>query len=233
MSWHRTVLDATEGPLRLLADPKYAIQMSAYMRDQFPFLGVATPARRTAVRAALQGLPVPNEAELDHAVRHLWALPEREFAYVGCDLLARYQRVCSPDFLAATGAELITTNSWWDTVDGLGSGLVGPLVARFPELQQAMRAWIESDNIWLTRSAIIHQLAYKSATDTAMLFDFCDRRAADREFFIAKAIGWALRQYSYTDPVAVRSFVEDHQHLTPLSRREALKALERQARRNT
>ena len=100
--------------------------------------------------------------------------------------------------------ELITTKSWWDTVDALASRTVGALVLADPALRKTMDRWIRSDDIWIARTAILHQLFYKEATDTSRLFDYCLLRAGDNEFFIRKAIGWALREYSKTDEVAVR-----------------------------
>jgi 3-methyladenine DNA glycosylase AlkD len=155
----------------------------------------------------------------------LWELPEREFQYAACDLVAKHVRVCGPGFIA-TARTLITSKSWWDTVDSLASDVVGDLVRRFPDLAATMDEWLESENLWVVRSAILHQLRFKEATDTDRLFAYCLRRADHKDFFIRKAIGWALRQYSWTDPEAVKRFVAEHEaELSPLSRREALLAI--------
>jgi hypothetical protein len=128
----------------------------------------------------------------------LWALDAREYQYVACDLLARHQRVCGAHFLVRQAEPLIQTKSWWDTVDALRSAVVGPLVSRHDELVDVMWRWIDSDDIWLVRSAIIHQLGYGEHTDEDRLFALCARRADHPDFFVRKAIGWALREMPST-----------------------------------
>lgn len=209
-------------------DSERAGPMSAYMRGRFPFLGIPGPRLARSVAPLLRELKAASEADLDRLARHLWQRPEREFQYVGTMLVRRYVGRCSPRFLN-TLEYLITTKSWWDTVDALAKDGVGPLVQAHPQLAAAMDRWAASENLWLARSAILHQLRFKRATDPDRLFAYCRRRAADRDFFLRKAIGWALREYSKTDPRAVRVFVEQHAgELSGLSKREALRWLERQ-----
>lgn len=224
-SWQDRTVASTVDALGPLADPARAVPMAAYLRDQFPFLGIGAPDRRSALRRAWHALPAPTATELSGALRALWNLPEREYQHCGCDLLARYIRVCPAAFLTGTVQDLVTSRSWWDTVDALRSAAVGPLVAKDPDLVRVLWEWLESSNRWLVRSAIIHQLGYRADTDPAVLFGMCARRATDREFFIAKAIGWALRTYARQAPDDVRAFVADHPELSPLARREALKHL--------
>ena len=203
--------------------------MRAYMRDQFPFLGLPTPARAALDRAVLAGVTVVEEADLAAISLACWDLREREYQYFACDVLRRHAARCGPAFIGTTRV-LITTKSWWDTVDVLAQHVAGSLVARNPSLVPVMEEWIDSDDIWLARTAILHQNRFKSATDPERLFRFCLRRAADKEFFIRKAIGWALREYSKTDAAAVRAFVDEHaDELSGLSRTEALKWLARRA----
>jgi 3-methyladenine DNA glycosylase AlkD len=134
-------------------------------------------------------------------------------------------RVGSPALLP-TVQELITTKSWWDTVDTLAAHTVGPLVAAYPGLVDTMDAWVTDANMWLVRTAILHQLRYKERTDAERLFRYCTVQASHRDFFVRKAIGWALRDYARTDPEAVRRYVEEHRSiLAPLSVREASKHL--------
>ncbi len=122
--------------------------------------------------------------------------------------------------------ELITTKSWWDTVDTLAAHTVGPLVAAHPELADTMDAWVGDENMWLSRTAILHQLRYKERTDAERLFRYCTARAGHKDFFIRKAVGWALREYAYTDPDGVRAYISEHRdNLSPLSVREASKHL--------
>jgi 3-methyladenine DNA glycosylase AlkD len=211
------------------ADPDRAPAMAAYMRDQFPFLGLPTPVQRSVARAALRELPAPDEADVVALTTACWAMPEREYQYAGCDYAIRHAPGCGPGFLGHART-LLLTKSWWDTVDALAANVVGPLVRAHPGLVTVMDDWIDDDDDWLVRTAIIHQLHAKDGTDAARLFGYCSRRAADREFFVRKAIGWALREYSKTDADAVVTFVATHGELSPLSAREAMKWLQRKER---
>jgi 3-methyladenine DNA glycosylase AlkD len=204
-------------------DPVQATAMRAYMRDQFAFLGIPTTKRRELSRQVLAGAAGPSEADLRAVALACWQLPEREYQYFACDLLRRHARVCTPDFLATCRA-LIVEKSWWDTVDALAAHVVGPIVAAHRTAVSTMDEWSAAENLWLARTAILHQLTYKSGTDPARLFRYCSALAGHPDFFIRKAIGWALREYAKTDPFAVRQFVAVHRaRLAPLSVREALK----------
>ena len=202
--------------------------MVAYMRGQFPFAGIPTP-ERALDREVLAGLPAPGETQLRSVALACFERDEREFQYFAVDYLRRHVRVCSPRFLT-TARRLIVTKSWWDTVDGLASRTVGGLVAAHPELVPSMDRWVLDRNIWIARSALLHQLNSRTHTDAGRLFAMCLARADSTEFFLRKAIGWALREYSKTDADAVRRFVRDHEgELSELSKREALKWLTRRA----
>ncbi len=218
---NREPVDRLRALLVGAADPARAVAMRAYMRDQFPFLGIPSPRLTALVREA--ALPKPAEAELREQALLLWAEPEREFQYVACGQLRRHVKVCEPGFIDVV-RELIVTKSWWDTVDTLASHTVGPLVRKHSELLATMDVWIGEDNMWLARTAILYQLGYRSGTDAARLFRYCAAQAGHPDFFIRKAIGWALREYAKTDPAAVRKFVETHETvLSGLSKREALR----------
>ena len=214
--------------LELVADESRAPEMSRYMRDQFDFIGVTSENRRTAMRAALAGYPKPDAEELIALARDLWNEPDREFQYIACDLLVKWNSVLPASFVTQDAPWFITRKSWWDTVDSIRA-TVGALVLRHPELESTMYEWIESDNMWLVRSALIHQLTKKYFSSEERLFALCERRATDKEFFIAKAVGWALRDYSHRNPVAVQEFVQSHPELSPLAKREALKAIQRKS----
>jgi 3-methyladenine DNA glycosylase AlkD len=221
----RTVLDRLTTVFPAAADPQRAVAARAYMRDQFPFLGIPAPQQRVLAREVLAGLARPTEADLDRVARACWERAEREYQYFACGWLRRHARICSAAFLD-TARHLVVTKSWWDTVDALAAHLVGPLVTRHPRLASTMDDWIRNDNLWLARTALLHQLGYKDATDEDRLFRYCLIRADHRDFFIRKAIGWALREYARTAPNAVRAFVRSHEaRLSPLSVREALKHL--------
>jgi 3-methyladenine DNA glycosylase AlkD len=220
-----TVLDRLQTTYTAAADPVKAVAMRAYMRDRFPFLGIPAPMQRTLTREFLAGLDRPSEEDLRAVALGCWTLPEREYQYFACAWLRRHAKICSRGFLG-TARHLIVTKPWWDTVDALAAHLVGPLVARHPDLTSTMDLWAVENDMWLVRTAILHQLGYKEATDVARLFRYCTGQAEHRDFFIRKAIGWALREYAKTDPAAVRAYVRAHDgRLSALSAREALKNL--------
>lgn len=204
-------------------DPARAVPMAAYMRDQFPFLGIPRPALRALTRQVLAGLARPGEADLTAVALACWQRPEREYQYFACAWLRRHARGCGPGFIT-TAQHLIVHRSWWDTVDTLAAHLVGTLVAQHPQLVAVIDAWLTDPDRWLVRAAILHQLTFKEATDAARLFRYCAAQGGNEDFFIRKAIGWALREYARTDPAAVRRFVTAHQsRLAALSVREALR----------
>ncbi|WP_418955836.1 DNA alkylation repair protein [Streptomyces tritici] len=206
-------------------DPFRAQEMVAYMKGVVPFLGIRTPERRALSRRVLEGLARPDEADCTAVALRCFALPEREYHYFAVDYLRRHAARCSSGFLSVA-RHLITTDSWWDTVDHLAAHVVGPLVAADPALGERMDEWIEDDDLWIARTALLHQLRFKDATDAERLFAHCLRRAGHPDFFIRKAIGWALREYAKTSPAEVRAFVTAHAaELSPLSVREALKSL--------
>jgi 3-methyladenine DNA glycosylase AlkD len=192
--------------------------MQAYMHHVAPFLGVPAPVRRAAVRP----LGWPSDAESGTVATLLWAEPEREFAYVASDWLEAATKK-GPAELLDVVADLIIDKSWWDTVDGLVHA-VGNIVRRFPSLAPRVESWAAEENFWLARAAILHQLSWGDATDTERLSRVCLARAHDGEFFIRKAIGWALRDYAWRNPDWVEAFVEEHRDvLSALSIREATK----------
>jgi 3-methyladenine DNA glycosylase AlkD len=210
--------EAVVAALAGAADAERAVAMARYMKDRFPFYGVPSPPRRALQRAALGGWRPSGTDELTAVARALWAVPEREAQYVACDVVRRWWKLATLELCE----ELITTRAWWDTVDAVVP-VVGDLVRRDPELVAVMDRWVDDADRWRARTAILHQLRFKADTDVDRLFAYCTARAADAEFFIRKAIGWALRQYAWTDPEAVRAYVAAHPELSGLSRREALR----------
>ena len=218
------LLAQIEAALRPLADAQQAAPMRAYMLKQFAFLGIRATPRRQALRGLpkLSGWAAP---ELLALADRLWDLPEREFQYVAVDLLAKYHRQLGPESLAHL-LQLVQRKPWWDTVDAL-AGVVGDILLRAragqPEVQRAMDACLSHPSLWVRRVAMLHQLGWKAQTDQARLFRYALALAPETEFFIRKAIGWALRAYAYTNKKWVIRFVKDHPQLSNLSKREALK----------
>ena len=211
-----------QNQLNSAADPIRAEGMSAYMKHQFSFIGIPTPIRRKLIkRVEVAAIQQCGEADLLQLAQALWKQPEREYHYCAIELLIRAQAKLS---LAALPLieQLICTQSWWDSVDTLASKVVGELARREPALIALLDQWQTSPQLWLRRTAIIYQLGWKTSTDASRLFQACRVNAADTDFFIRKAIGWALRQYARTDATAVIDFVEQTP-LSALSRRAALK----------
>lgn len=226
-------VEATNTALTPLADSSSARAMQAYLKDVAPFLGIKAPARRAAQRTAWRGLPALSPSEVAATARALWALPEREYQYAACDLLAHQAGRLPGPFVVDPLETLLTDRPWWDTVDALGTAAVTPIVRRHPDQVATMWRWLDSGDRWLIRAAIQHQRGLKEGTDTARLLAMCEPFAADREFFIAKAIGWALRDVAGWDAPTVQQFVDDHPELSPVARREALRGLQRAAASGT
>ncbi|WP_308636766.1 DNA alkylation repair protein [Paenibacillus silvisoli] len=217
-----TYTSELESVLRAHANRELAESMEAYMRHLFPFLGIRTPERNALVKQFMKEHGVPAGEELEAVVRELWSKPEREFHYAAMMLLEKRKKDADAGQVGLL-EELITTHSWWDTVDLLASHQVGNVFTRYPELVSVYtEKWIASEDMWLRRTAILYQLGYKGRTDAELLFSLIRRTAHETEFFIRKAIGWALREYAKTDAAAVQRFVAETE-LSPLSVREALK----------
>ncbi|HEX6269648.1 MAG TPA: DNA alkylation repair protein [Anaerolineales bacterium] len=215
-------------PLKTLfekhADPTQAAPMKKYMRDQFEFLGIKTPQNKALTEQFIDENGLPAVEDLDIILRELWALPQREFQYVAVGFLGRFEKQLPVEFIK-TIEYLIITKSWWDTVDSIAGGTVGTHFRRFPEVRDKyLSKWRASDNFWLRRTTLLFQLNYKQDTDFELLCDLIRENLNSKEFFINKAIGWALRQYARVDPIAVKKFVKSTP-LHPLSRREAMKHL--------
>ncbi|HBM3487670.1 TPA: DNA alkylation repair protein [Listeria innocua] len=202
---------------RSVADSK---PMEAYMKNQFPFLGIRATERKKLVADFLRENGMPDD--LLELVVELFAEEERELQYAAIDLLSRYGKKQASEAIEIY-EQLVTTKSWWDTVDAIAGTVVSNHFKLYPDLIPIYNeAWINGDNIWLARTAILFQLKYKEETNAELLFANCEKWLGSKEFFIQKAIGWALRQYAKVDSEAVRVFVNSHT-LAPLSRREALK----------
>jgi 3-methyladenine DNA glycosylase AlkD/uncharacterized protein (DUF952 family) len=217
-----------ESHLRQFADPEAAKPMKAYMRNQFEYLGMMNKPLGEATRAFYAKKGLPEIADLDPILRDLWNLPQREFQYVAIGLLSRFTKELPAEFIT-TLEYLITTKSWWDTVDTLASGPVGLFLKYNPEVRDAtIPKWRKSDHLWLRRTCILFQLGYKQETDFELLKDIIRENLGSKEFFINKAIGWALRTYSRVDAPATLTFV-NNTALSNLSRKEALRWLDNKA----
>jgi len=209
--------------LRALADAGRAVQMRAYLLDQFAFLGLPAPVRREAVKDLIRR-PLAHADELMAVASALWARPEREFRYTAIDLLRQQRRLLSPAELPALQT-LLLREPWWETVDGLSAVISEVLHAARPlqpTAPAAMDDWIVHEAFWVRRAAMLHQLGWRLDTDTARLSRYALQLASEREFFIRKATGWALRDYARWNPGFVWAFVDAHRaELSALTVREA------------
>jgi len=203
------------------ANPEKAAQMKAYMRDQFDYIGLPSPKRREIFKPYLKA--VKGETTVDWKfVDRCWKEHCREYQYTAMDYLSQANKLLIPADVPKI-KKLITAKSWWDTVDGLDE-IIGGIAMRFPEVKQTLLDWSKDKNFWLRRAAIDHQLQYKNKTDTKLFEKILINNLGQTEFFINKAIGWSLREYSKTNPDWVRTFVKKHKdELAPLSVREASK----------
>jgi len=216
------VLRDVQGRLPALGDKKVAFGAQAYMKDIAPFLGVKTTERRKLFKEIFKELPTPTSKELGETARALWKLREREYHYAACDLIDFFVESADKNFLKDHVEYLITQKSWWDTVDTLGSVAISPLTIKYPSIS-LMRSWNKSSNMWLNRAAIQHQRGRKTNTDIPLLLEFLDTHAGESEFFIAKAIGWALRDLSRVNNTEVKKFLKAHPELNRVAVREAQK----------
>lgn len=220
------LIDAIRGRLQAAADPGRAAGAQAYMKSQMPSLGVRVPEVRRIVRAEAAAHPPGGLAELQSTVLALWRSAScREERYAAIELTGLKLAAGELSMLALY-EEIIRTGAWWDLVDGVAHRLGTLLQAHRAELTPVLGRWSRDDDFWVRRASITAQLGAKAATDTALLAAVIEANLDDPEFFIRKAIGWALRQYARTDPAWVRAFVQRHwDDLSPLSRKEALRNL--------
>jgi 3-methyladenine DNA glycosylase AlkD len=216
------MIEELERTFLAAADPQIATAQATYMRDLFPFFGIKKPHRALLEKPFFKTISEENFHPTMHA---LWKRKEREFHYAALGLAKHHKKLWTPEILPLFES-MIRTHSWWDTVDDIASNLVGALVIKYPELALLMDHWIVDPDFWIRRTALLHQLKWKKATDEERLFAYCEKTFPEKEFFIRKAIGWVLREYSKTHPESVRKFLSKHQQrMNNLSIREASKYL--------
>jgi len=212
---------------RAAGDPSIAQGQMAYMRHQFEFFGLKAPHWVAISKQIFEENGLPAPADLPALTHLCFEDDHREMHYFALQCVEK--TIKKHDAQAIQLLEtLICTRSWWDTVDWIAK-LVGIHFKRFPEqIKPVTERWMNSGNLWLQRVSIIFQLSYKKDTDAALLFEYIRRLANSKEFFIQKGAGWALRQYSRTNPEAVRAFIAATP-LAPLTRREGLRLMDKDA----
>ena len=205
------------------ADATIAKGAKAYMLNQFEFYGIKTPLRRSLSKAFYKTHTIKDHNELSALVKECFNEPQRELHYFAIELLGHHKKLWSKKTLPLI-EWMITHNSWWDSVDSTNTHAIGKFFLQYPEyIQEYTFKWNRSNNKWLKRMSILFQLLYREKTNTDILTDYIEHCQLEEDFFIRKAIGWALRSYANTDPKWVVKFVKAHPQLSNLSKREALK----------
>ena len=209
---------------KLHEDPVAAGPMTKYMKDKFAYYGISSPLRKQISKPLLHRSALPKIEEVPIVARELWNRPQRELQYFVLEFVQKYARYSPPEWIDLY-EELIMSKSWWDSVDGLAANQVGGQFKKYPnQIEQYTNKWMASGNMWLQRTCLIFQLKYREQTDFELMKHFIIPLTDHQDFFIRKAIGWALRQYGKVNPRAIVNFVE-HQPMSNLSRREALKLI--------
>ncbi|MDO6498659.1 DNA alkylation repair protein [Photobacterium sanguinicancri] len=202
-----------------------AIAMQAYMKIQQPFYGVKSPARKEVFKQARAHTPVDDFANYRRLVLWLWSGTHREELYLAMDVAEYYKKFRTQEAFDIY-EEMLETADNWDTVDKLASNLIGGLVKEHREFEIKLMAWRTSENMWLRRASLLAHLKHKADTNLPLLEETILMLAHEKEFFIQKAIGWVLREYSKTNPDFVNNFIHEHRTvLAPLSQREAMKIM--------
>ncbi|MDI5889203.1 DNA alkylation repair protein [Flavobacterium yafengii] len=214
---------ALENAFEANKNPENAFAMAKYMKNNFPFFGIKTEERRRIFKEIWKENKNEVSANARAIVLELYSKKEREFHYCAIEILIKELKgnYIKDDILLIE--KILVNNSWWDSVDTISKYILGEYLLEFPlETKNVIELFSESENIWLNRSAILFQLGYKQKTNADFLFSECLKQAHSKEFFIQKAIGWALREYAKTNPETVKNFVLNN-NLKPLSTKEALK----------
>lgn len=213
---------------RLNANPALVFDMERYMKNQFSFLGIKSPLRRELNAAFIKEQGKPDINEIAQISEYLWSREEREFQYLAMEILKRFKKKWKEEHIHLF-EYLIENRSWWDTVDFIAAHLAGSYFDMYPEkIDYYNSKWINHELLWFRRSALLFQLKYKASTDLEILTRNIHKTKHEKEFFIEKAIGWVLREYSKTNPEWVQAFVEENK-IRPLSIRESLKWIYAQA----
>jgi len=200
-----------------------AVQMEKYMRNKFKYYGLKTLIRKEIISHFIKQNGLPQISELEIVVTDLWNAEYRELQYFALVILDKIIKKADIGFISFIEF-LILNKSWWDSIDFIAPNLVRTHFERYPELiPEYTNSWINSENIWLQRSAILFQLNKKKDTDIELMFKLILTRKNSREFFVQKAMGWILRQYAKTNSEIVINFVKINPELPELTKREALK----------
>jgi len=210
--------------LAAMANPDKAFFMRKYMKSEMPYRGVQTAEQRKIFTAALKQHPVQSMEEYEQVIRELWQAEYREERYGAYFIAEKYAQFQIPEMLTLY-REMIITGAWWDYVDAIAAHIIGAMLLKYPqEIKPVLYLWIEDEDLWIRRTAVLAQLTFKEKTDWPMLEHFSVKCLKEESFWIRKAIGWALRQYSKTNQPAVRDFVDRYKGvMSGVTYREAKK----------
>ena len=216
-------ITALENAFQKNSHPENALAMAKYMRNHFSFFGIKTEDRRQIFKILCK----ENQSEIAENPRaialELYLKTQRELHYCAIEILIKQLKGNYKKEDIQLIEKCIVSNSWWDSVDTIAKYILGEYLVEFPlETENVIERFSNSNNMWLNRSAILYQLGYKQKTNFDLLQSECEKHKNSNEFFIQKAIGWALREYAKTNPKAVKNYV-GNTNLKPLSRKEALK----------
>ena len=205
-----------------------ARNMAAYMKTTMPFYGIRVPERRLIIKQAIKKFSIQNHIEYWEVIHQLWNQPHREEKYAAIDIARSYPYYINLDSLLLF-KQMIKEGAWWDFVDDIAIHLVGTILMKSPSaMWPILKRWSNDSCLWMRRAVIICQNKLKTKTNQKYLFHFCLQRAHERDFFIKKAIGWALREYAKTSPRIVQKFLrENKEYFSTLSYKEALKNLKK------
>lgn len=218
-----TFITSLETAFQKNSNPQNAISMAQYMRNHFSFFGLKTEDRRQIFKALCKDKQLEITENPRAIALELYSKPQRELQYCAIEILIKELKTNYEKEDIQLIEKFITTNSWWDSVDTIAKNILGEYLTEYPlETEKVIERFSNSNNMWLNRSAILFQLGYKQKTNFDLLQSECEKHKNSNEFFIQKAIGWALREYAKTNPEAVRNFVTNT-NLKPLSAKEALK----------
>ncbi len=210
--------------LKSHGDEDYAVRMKSYLKDHFELYGIQSPKRKLLTKSFMKSHKKTDYQNIKSMVKDLWEYPFRDVQYVAMDLFSSYLKTMEKEDLSLL-EYLITSKSWWDTADWLAAHGAGTYFMKFPDVKmEVIEKWMQSENLWLIRSGIIHQLFYKEKTDFDLMVALILDQKGSKEFFINKASGWALRQYSKTNPSMVQLFIDEYSsELSNLTIKEGMK----------
>jgi 3-methyladenine DNA glycosylase AlkD len=220
----KNFIKQVENEFKRVANPKIAMGQKAYLRNQFDCYGLTSPVRREVQKPFLVKEFLPSKHDLKAIVEILWNKPQREYLYFSQELVYKYRKEFEKEDIKLFEF-MVLNQSWWDTIDFIAPKLMGDYFKMYPnQREKYVEKWLDSQNIWLQRSAILFQLKYKQDLDTEFLTYVINALLGSDEFFINKAIGWILREHGKANPDWVLDFA-NKTTLSKLSRREALRII--------